>query len=662
MDRKYCYVISFLSLFFSLALMQSRAGESSQHSGKQILSQSAISISDTGQFHGYQQGFNMKLWMGNMGVFGSNYSGDGGTPFGSCGLEYPESSGVEHLYGAGICVGAIIDTSVTRTGKFIKSVANSFGELGRRDFSGDSTGRDSFFITSVDNPNNYNHRFIDDDMDGKTDEDELDGIDNDNDGKIDEDYGAVSENDAYVAYCDTTPRIGHVPLGIKVWQRSFAWKNRVTEPVLPFEFYIINVGDKTLHNVYIGFFADADVGLRSVSGYFSRNSSGYFSNFRTAYVFNVVDSVHAAFGITLLQAGRLLDSVRYTFHSWDGGGPNNQFDYDSSQYNGMASGRVDVDEYPSISDTRFLVSVGPFYDLSPGDTMKFSMAMVAGELPRELENNLQDNAGRAIALYQRNYVPRQTISSPPLHVTKQQNKVILDWKWKAGDQGVDPVETWDDMDQFLNSLPQTHWRRTNPPAGHTAGGRMFQGFRVWRSDSPTFKPNTFGLLKEFNVIDDLQQGYQTGLQFTLTDSGLNPERSYWYAVTSVSIPELEEVVTPNASGGFDTTKLTLTPSLESDIAENATLVTLTNEFRLYQSYPNPFNPSTTIAYRIPEDTHVLLSVFDVLGKEVAHLVDGFRSAGRHEITWDANGFASGVYFYQIKAGSFLDVKKAVLIR
>ncbi len=84
-------------------------------------------------------------------------------------------------------------------------------------------------------------------------------------------------------------------------------------------------------------------------------------------------------------------------------------------------------------------------------------------------------------------------------------------------------------------------------------------------------------------------------------------------------------------------------------------------FRLYQNYPNPFNPSTTISYLLPIQSHVTLKVFDVLGREVATLVNEERHPGAHTVRWDANGIASGVYFFRLQAGSFADVRNVLLL-
>jgi hypothetical protein len=85
-------------------------------------------------------------------------------------------------------------------------------------------------------------------------------------------------------------------------------------------------------------------------------------------------------------------------------------------------------------------------------------------------------------------------------------------------------------------------------------------------------------------------------------------------------------------------------------------------YSLAQNYPNPFNPSTTIAYRLPERAVVRLSIFDVMGREVASLVNEEQPAGSYSRQWDATGASSGVYYYRIQAGNFNEGKKLLLMR
>lgn len=90
--------------------------------------------------------------------------------------------------------------------------------------------------------------------------------------------------------------------------------------------------------------------------------------------------------------------------------------------------------------------------------------------------------------------------------------------------------------------------------------------------------------------------------------------------------------------------------------------TIPLEFLLRQNYPNPFNPSTTIKYDLPQTSHVSLSVYDVLGREVATLVNEEKSAGTYTVRWDASAVSSGVYFYRLRAGDFVQTRSMMIIK
>jgi mannose/cellobiose epimerase-like protein (N-acyl-D-glucosamine 2-epimerase family) len=94
-----------------------------------------------------------------------------------------------------------------------------------------------------------------------------------------------------------------------------------------------------------------------------------------------------------------------------------------------------------------------------------------------------------------------------------------------------------------------------------------------------------------------------------------------------------------------------------------------NNFELYQNYPNPFNPSTVIRYQIPNASHISLKVYDLLGREVATLVDEFKLSGFYEVDFSAANqplgkqvLASGIFFYRIQAGEYVETKKMILLR
>jgi hypothetical protein len=87
-----------------------------------------------------------------------------------------------------------------------------------------------------------------------------------------------------------------------------------------------------------------------------------------------------------------------------------------------------------------------------------------------------------------------------------------------------------------------------------------------------------------------------------------------------------------------------------------------NQFILSQNYPNPFNPTTTIHFLIPHPEHVILKVYDLLGREMATLVNEELDAGEHSVQLNANQLPSGVYIYRLTAGSFMEEKRMLLIK
>ena len=89
---------------------------------------------------------------------------------------------------------------------------------------------------------------------------------------------------------------------------------------------------------------------------------------------------------------------------------------------------------------------------------------------------------------------------------------------------------------------------------------------------------------------------------------------------------------------------------------------LPTELSISQNYPNPFNPSTTIRYSLPHRSHVTLTVFNTLGQQITVLQNGEVEAGYHEVQFNAAGLASGVYFYRLQAGDFVQVNKLVLLK
>lgn len=108
-----------------------------------------------------------------------------------------------------------------------------------------------------------------------------------------------------------------------------------------------------------------------------------------------------------------------------------------------------------------------------------------------------------------------------------------------------------------------------------------------------------------------------------------------------------------------TLSFTLTPEGVTTVGNNPVEI---KDFKLYQNYPNPFNPSTVIKYSVAERTNVKLSVYNILGSEVAILVNETKGAGEYEVTLEASKLSSGVYLYKIEAGNYKATKKLILLR
>jgi hypothetical protein len=136
-------------------------------------------------------------------------------------------------------------------------------------------------------------------------------------------------------------------------------------------------------------------------------------------------------------------------------------------------------------------------------------------------------------------------------------------------------------------------------------------------------------------------------------------------------PIAYDVDLPDASIGFGESLATSIPAAGLITIYGKTLATAVHDdrqgsppvgFILLQNYPNPFNPSTVISFQLPVNSHVTLKVFDVNGREVATLIEGEMTAGKHHVPFAPRDLAGGLYFYQLTAGNFSATKKMLLIK
>ena len=143
-----------------------------------------------------------------------------------------------------------------------------------------------------------------------------------------------------------------------------------------------------------------------------------------------------------------------------------------------------------------------------------------------------------------------------------------------------------------------------------------------------------------------------------------------YSVVAPSDSQFIDIATTPGNSYYYRLKIIMKDSVEvqsypvmiNDIATSVKTSNLPFQFYLYNNYPNPFNPSTEISFSLQESEKVTLKVYNVLGQEVALLVNQEMTAGQHSVKFDGNGLSSGVYIYKLNAGSFSSIKKMVLLK
>jgi hypothetical protein len=359
----------------------------------------------------------------NFGVFGS-YPSVNFPMSESPSAQWPAGSGVEYIWGAGLYCGARV-SGIPRV---------STSDFGLWEFRPGIEPIYTLYRTfeGTRNGNRLPSPAADDDNDGKIDEDPLNGFDDDGDGAIDEDYAAISNQMFRGTYRDDLPEsysnsADHQPLNLFVVQESYQWENDRVDDFVGLEFTVYNIGEATLEDFYLGFFADPDVGARSRPNNFDDDlvdvvdatacvTKGAFE-IPVKYAMGVaydqdgdLDGDSPALGqIGIMFMGHTIDPAgvkappRVTLRSWqafsgsasfeDGGDPTN----DEQRYALMSA--ETSDKKPNVPrDYRMLLSAGPFL-VESGDSLKFQVAFVVG-LGRE---GLLENAAQAKLTYDGNW-------------------------------------------------------------------------------------------------------------------------------------------------------------------------------------------------------------------------------------------------------------------
>ena len=340
--------------------------------------------------------------------------------------QWPAGSGVEYLWAAGLWVGGVLLGE-----KFVTTGAYAHEFLARDDI------RDTIYeaingrITRpAGNPDASGKRLpepgADDDEDGLMDEETLNGYDDDDDGLIDEDFGQVGNQMMVCTMYDNLPLVqelnpDHTPLNLKIVQSAYAWENDDADDFVAYEFEITNIGVTDIDDVYIGFFADCDIGPLSQAGRAEDDMGGSFRGvvrardnsfvpIEVGYMYDDDgDNGQAPGYIGILFLGYTTDPSGQTapptvglrsFNLFSGqqafdqgGDPTN----DAERYELLSGTEFDQNTVEGKqNDFRMLISGGPFARLEPDKTLKFEAAFVLGN---GLEGMLKNAAEAALTWY-----------------------------------------------------------------------------------------------------------------------------------------------------------------------------------------------------------------------------------------------------------------------
>jgi len=270
--------------------------------------------------------------------------------------------------------------------------------------------------------------------------------------------------------------------------------------------------------------------------------------------------------------------------------------------------------------------------------------------------------------YEGHYTPMGYLKSQGVAYEPVGAEVMLEWggrtndDWEVATEGKDKVRSL--------SYWAADYQEYN---GETDLGSDYEifNFDVIEPDSALMMAHDGLLLNNSSDDEATMDGnpewhaHAWGNDFIEVGSALSTIKKYFNNKDGSSIFKADDVIgicamteTPIDDWGVDMT----TRGEISVLVGVAGSETVVENFTLSNNYPNPFNPSTKIEYSLPTNEYVSLKVYDIIGREVATLINKQQSAGNHDVHFNASNLTSGVYFYKIEAGSFASVKKMLLLK
>ncbi|MBU1698863.1 MAG: hypothetical protein KJ970_13710 [Candidatus Eisenbacteria bacterium] len=544
----------------------------------------------------------------------------------------------DYLYGAELWIGAIASDNLSYTSTSME-LRPTIDVRDRMYYSHEGmTGGNRIGFSSQ----------PDDDNDGLTDEDPLNGWDDDGDGRIDEDYSAVSVQMYSCEFTDYTPEAleqhpDHRPLNVKVSQRSFGWSMAGYDDFVGVEYEILNDGFETLREIYLGIYADCDIGPRDNPEYFADDGGSVmvidtffvdssldacdttYVPIEMAYMYDIPDDGVSAtggdqegfFGVLFLghstdpmdewapQEARLYTCRFFsTSLPYPEGLPRNDFE----RYDALQQGGIPIRPTIHPDDYSFLISVGPFTELSPGESIIFQVALVAGHGYYDTDENEPDPSLDSGGLPNEESLLNNALAA----------REIFEGRWRdvdgLSDTGVDGKET------CISPPPGVsyHWNDPCDPE-HS----------IWFEDNSCDEAGSW-VDNDCNPCtpNDDHEGCDQG--------GCEIQVHWYHPLTIASVN-----ATPTAAG-------------------------LTDILRI-SPIRNPAIPPLPIEFVLSEQHRCELGIYDVMGRRVRHLASGDRSEGLYQLRWDGKDHlgtsaAPGIYFLRASDGDQILTRQFVLLQ
>jgi hypothetical protein len=226
------------------------------------------------------------------------------------------------------------------------------------------------------------------------------------------------------------------------------------------------------------------------------------------------------------------------------------------------------------------------------------------------------------------------------------------------------------LDNTLPSIQHTQPFTTTINTGIiTMGAKMTDNgiIRSWVNEAPRlyYRKNTGSGWSPYSAVN-ASSTVTDSFYFQIPASPLETQVEYYFAAQDIALPTPKISTLPAGGSGINppgttppTSVFLFTVGNTSGITGNGKIPT---EFRLYNNFPNPFNPSTKIKFDLPKFTPVKLSVFNIMGKEIKTLINGNLNAGSYNLEFTAENLSSGVYFYRLETADFIETKKMMLLK